>query len=75
MKRLANITEALYQLPTLIIILGSTLLLSAAGFYIAKLFGQLSGSTADALGAAGFFGLAGFFLSVLFSMQKKNANE
>lgn len=75
MKRLANITEALHQLPTLIVILGSTLLLSAAGFSIAKLFNRLVGSTGDALEAAGFFGLAGFFLSILFLMQKKNANE
>lgn len=72
MKRLANITEALYQLPTLTVILGSTLLLSAAGFYMAELFERITGIVTDAAGAAGFMGLTGFFLSVLFLMQKKN---
>lgn len=75
MKKTNSIAEALYQLPPLAVILGNTLFLCAVGFGIVKLFDRITNSAFDAVGAAGILGLAGFFLGVLFLMQRQPPSE
>lgn len=72
MKKINYFAEVLYQLPPLAVILGNTLLLCVAGFGIVELFDWGTGSSVDAAGLAGILGLAGFFISILFLMQKEN---
>lgn len=72
MRKKNHIAEILYQLPPLAVILCSTLFLSAAGLGIAILLGRIAESSIDAAGTAGIWGLIGFFVSVLFIMQKEN---
>ncbi|MDO4332870.1 MAG: hypothetical protein Q4C58_09315 [Eubacteriales bacterium] len=72
MKKTDHITEVFRQMPPLTVILGSTLLLCAAGFSAAKLFERITGGGMSAAGFAGIMGLAGFFASILFLMQKEN---